>query len=174
MLHILQFPLVPIVVRLLSALYTDVKFALLGVLLLAGCNDRSDFDLSNTIDAGTFIVDAPEGWKLIRDVGYDSNVGRIVGPLGAIWFDQGLFSFGGLDILSPNDHTIYFEHTFIDGQPAIFHKEKTLPADQANNKVLLTAYIEGDDGVRNRLYVYDPSLLQEKLMVEIIRTHRFK
>ena len=152
-------------------LFRHFILALLSSLLLSGCNDHGD--LTGTLDAGTFTVNTPEGWQLIREAGYDSNVGRIVGPLGTIHFDQGVFS-PGLDNISANEHTISFKRITIHDRPAILHKERTVGND-VYGKVRLTAYIDEGEGMRrNRLYVYDPSPWAETLIIEIMKTHRFK
>ncbi|HEU5147575.1 MAG TPA: hypothetical protein VFT90_12705 [Chryseosolibacter sp.] len=150
-----------------------MRYALLGLLLLVRCHAEDDLNLSNTVAVGRFTIDIPVGWKVIEAVGYDSYVGRIVGPLATIHYDQGFFS-AGLDRLSENDGTIYFERITINENAAVLHKEKTLIGNNADGMVILTAYIEGENGLRNRLYIQDPSVLQEKIFLDVIMTHQFK
>jgi len=143
-------------------------FALL-LLTLIGC----DHDEWQTIETQTFTVRTPPDWKLSEDVGYDTYVGTISGPQGTLYFDQGLLAFPGLDRVTENDNTLYFERTSVDGVPAIIHKEKLKYG--ATSKVVLTAYIDAGDHVHvNRLYAYDPTNKAEHILIEIMKSHRFK
>jgi hypothetical protein len=146
-------------------------FTTIICVLFVACHDDRDWQ---TIETKTFTIQAPPEWKLSEDVGYDSYVGTISGPQGTLYFDQGLFAFAGLDKITENDNTLYFERTSIDGVPAIIHKEKLQYA--STYKIVLTAYIDAGDQVHlNRLYAYDPSgAATEKVLIGIMKSHRFK
>ena len=47
-----------------------------------GCSEDTSPGFSGHIDADTFTLQAPEGWALFEDQGYDTDVGRIAGPRG--------------------------------------------------------------------------------------------
>lgn len=148
-----------------------VVVILSGHLFFTGCSDEAKNVLPNLIDAATFIVRTPEGWKLFEGVGYDTYIGRIAGFNDTLYFDQGFFSFGGLDKISENNSTIYFQHTTVDGVPAIIHKEQIQYG--TGEAIRLSIYLETDGKARlNHLYAINP--FNERILLEIFNTHKFK
>ena len=149
------------------------KLVFILAILLSACKE-DDSDFSQTLDIHTFTIESPPGWVLKEGMGFDSYVGVIEGPAGTIHYDQGLFSFPGLDKIVETDQTIYLRHMTVNGSPAVLRKER-LPETNTDADVRLSLYIEAEDPWhRNHLYVNDPTPFGESILIEIMKTHRFK
>lgn len=149
----------------------SLKILFLCAFWVMGCSEDTGPGFSNRIDADTFTLHAPEGWALFEDQGYDTYIGRIARGRDIIYFDQGYWSFGGLDKIAKNESTIYLQQITIDSVPAIIHKTKF----DDDHQILLSVYIETVDLNRNHLYILNPSSsFHEKTLVDIILTHKFK
>lgn len=70
------------------------QYLLFFLLFLYGCNPiRKDKDLKwKTIEIGDFLFDFPSDFKLVKDKGVDSNVGRVVGDSLVFNYDFGYYS----------------------------------------------------------------------------------
>lgn len=148
-------------------------YVLISGLILFAC-ETDDLSFTTTLQAPTFQLNAPSGWKLSQRQGYDTYVGTIAGPQGTISYDAGFSAFPGIDKVSRNAQTIYFEKTLINGVPAIIQKQKTPKPYYTNIREVLSVYIDAGNGVRNRLYVLNPGDQNEDLLIEIMKTHRFR
>lgn len=150
------------------------KFTIYLILFITfGCSDddtENSPSFSNELNATSFTVKVPDGWKLIIDQGIDTYVGRIVNGKDTIYFDQGYLSFGGLDRVEENDQTLSFEHTKINGVPSIIVKERT--PEETGRNIRISAYIDkGNKSNLNRLYCFDPS--DEASILNIMKSHMF-
>src|SRR5687767_13246855 len=155
----------------LSTLCRPIALTLLCI-LASGCENEGDMTFSNTIDTPSFTIQTPAGWTFTRHQGYDSYTGQVSGPFGTLHFDQGFFAQNTLHLIRETEHTVYLQRVLVNGDSAVLRKERSL---DANGKATLTMHIQEQDGVRsNRLYVVDPSPLSERIMTEIMMTHRFK
>ena len=142
------------------------------LLTLLSCSGGEP-ELIHVVDARTFTLNTPEGWILSEGTGYDTYVGKISGPLGTIYFDQGLMSFGALETVGREGSTVYRISLLVDGLPAILHKATI--NDNSTKRTLITLYVDAGDQIhRNRLYVFEPGPVSEGLLVSMMKTHRFK
>lgn len=156
----------------LSTLCSRIALTLLCILLASGCEEEGDITFSNTIDTPTFTMQTPAGWTFTGHQGYDSYVGEISGSFGMLYFDQGFFAHRALHLIRETERTIYLRRQLVNGDSAVLHKERS---PDGNAKTRLTMHIQEKDGLRsNRLYVEDPNPLSERIMTEIMMTHRFK
>lgn len=150
----------------------SLSLVVVSIAVLAGCQDNDSLTFTNVIDARTFVLNTPPSWTLDEAVGYDSYVGEIRGPMGVIYFDQGFFSFPGLDNIAENERTIYLRHITINGLPAILRKETLAGTDR---RIQLSLFIEGENpGQLNHLYFFNPDAVSEQVVIGIMKTHRFK
>lgn len=136
-------------------------------LLLTNCS-KENTKLSQTIEAKTFTLNTPHGWKLIPEQGIDTYIGRITDERSTIYFDQGYLSFGGLENVEEHDLTVFFIKTTINGVPAIIHKENR--ADDSSARTRLSVYLDNGEK-QNILYVLDSD--NDGFFVSIFKTHRF-
>ena len=142
------------------------------LLTLLSCS-AEEAEFIHVLDARTFTLNTPEGWILSEGTGYDTYVGEISCPLGTIYFDQGLRSFGALETVGHEGITVYRISLLVDGLPAILHKATI--NDNNTKRTLITVYIDaGDQSHRNRLYVFDPGPVSEGILISMMKTHRFK
>ena len=119
-----------------------------------------------TLKHELFEISTPEGFKLTREQGIDTYIGRITNGELTIYYDIGHNSFPGIDQMKEMDHYLYMEYLEVDGNPALMIKETRTDMDTR-----LSIFIDGGEWERNRLYVHDP--VDDELIKEIFKTHRF-
>lgn len=142
---------------------------IIAVLMIDCSADDDIFNRSVLIEAKSFTVEVPRGWELVEDVGYDTYVGRIVGRKHTIAFDQGFFAFGSLGDIVENDESIFFQRLEINDVPAVLHERKS---PDPSHDVLLSVYLETEDGQKNHLSIFDPR--NESLILDIFLSHQFR
>ncbi|MGB3586331.1 MAG: hypothetical protein WBA23_07330 [Tunicatimonas sp.] len=146
------------------------KLWFIAAILIIGCSDDEDaFDQLVLIEARSFTVEAPPDWEIIEDQGYDTYVGRIVGRKHTIAFAQGFFAFSNLDNIVEDEESILLQRLEINDVPAVLHKEKS---PDPTHDVLLSVYLETEEGQKNHLYIFDPH--NEPLIIQIFLSHKFR
>ena len=131
--------------------------------VFTGCKPSAlEPDLTQTLDAKTFTINAPAGWRYIPEQGTDSQVGRFTNGTEILAFDFGWYSYN----FSQETATTYTQTPLsIDGRQAFLIRPKK--AGQG----IVGLYVVVD--AKNRLAISSQKSQQEALLVKMLWSVKF-
>jgi hypothetical protein len=136
-----------------------VFFLLLS--LQTSCQDNSPV-ASHVLDLKSFQVEAPETWRIIPAVGYDSQIGSLTDGKHALSYDYGWYSYTLKDETSAT-HLRTF--TTIDGRPALIVRPKK------RGQGIIGLYITND---QNHLSMVGHDIRDETTILRLFQSVRFR
>lgn len=138
-----------------------VPVFLLLFLLQTGCQDNNP-EANHVLDLKAFRLEAPDTWRVIPAVGYDSQVGSLTNGKDALSYDYGWYSYTLKDETSATHlRTV----TTIDGRPALIVRPKK------RGQGVIGLYITDD---QNRLSLIGQDIRDEATILKMFQSVRFR
>lgn len=138
-----------------------VTICFLLLLLQTSCRDNNPV-ANHILDFNAFQIEAPDTWRIIPGVGYDSQVGSLTDGRDALSYDYGWYSYTLKDETSA---THLRTQTTIDGRSALIVRPKK------KGQGVIGLYITDD---QNRLSLIGHDIQDETTILKLFNSVRFR